>query len=486
MTKEHPFKNINDQLRSDLLKNRSLKPVIDTLNAQRLRALYQVSRELNTILDPDKLFREVIQKINELVKAERSVILLREGEDLKIRIAHNIDDQSERNAMHFSQRIVNTAMQEYRPVYSANAIEDDRFSQFQTIQQLEILSFICVPILVEERAIGTIYVDNRHIMHVFTEEDVDFLQAFANLLGIAIRNSLAYHAVEELNLSLERKVDERTSELRSAIEELKATQSQLVQSEKMASLGRLIAGFMHEFNNPINFIYSNLPHLQTYSNQVMGTLQKLLAQLPEEERIRIEEQQDLPFIFRDFEKLIEGIREGAERSRQIVEDLKNFSVSGNRQLNLINWEELLAYLTDIFLKHNADAPVIDINVAEPAFINGDRRDLNQALYNLLDNARRAGARHIWLRAYKEKGELVCTLKDDGCGISPENLTRIFDPFFTTREVGVGMGLGLSLVYNSIAHHGGTIDADSEVGKGTTFTIHLPLAKLENTTGGHPE
>jgi len=288
MSEKNPFKEVFKRLESEIPSTDESIKYLESLTNQRLQALYKVSQQINTILDPDVLFQKVIERTVELMNAEHAVIVLRENEDLKIRISHNIDDQSERNALTFSRSVVSRVIDEVKPLYSMNALEDQQFSQFQTIHQLEILSFICVPIQIGDEVIGTIYVDNRHLANVFTEEDVEFLQAFANLMGIAIRNSLAYKKIEELNRSLEAKVNERTAELRKTIEELKTTQQRLIQTEKMASVGRLIAGFIHEFNNPINFIYSNLPHLESYCLEILSALQNALKELPNPVRQKLE------------------------------------------------------------------------------------------------------------------------------------------------------------------------------------------------------
>ncbi|OPX33885.1 hypothetical protein B1H10_04810 [candidate division KSB1 bacterium 4484_188] len=479
MHKTNPFDDLYEMLRRDRPAAQKNADSLLALNKNRLQALYLVSQQLNTILDPDRLFEEVIRQITGLLKAEHAVIIMRENNRLKIRISHNIDDQSEQNALKFSRSVVSEVMNEYKPLYSTNALDDSRFSMFQTIQELEILSFICVPILVKGDAIGTIYVDNRHLTNVFTEADVEFLQVFANLLGIAVRNSLAYRQVEELNRSLEQKVKERTRELRRTIAELKETQAQLIRTEKMAGLGRLIAGFMHEFNNPINFIYSNLPHLEEYSRKLLKALNTSLANLPESLRESLENELELDYIRTDLMKLIDSIREGAQRSREIVEDLKNFAGSTASGKVVFNWNENLENVGRMFRKRVSQKVMLEIDSEDTFSIEGNKAELNQALLNLFHNAADAGASRITVTNRQDKGRLLCEISDNGCGIPEKDLPNIFDPFFTTKQVGKGMGLGLSIVYSSITHHGGQIEVSSEENRGTTFCIRLPLA-------GHPE
>lgn len=471
MSKKNPFREISDQVQIDHPDLAESFYSFDTLDKKRLQALYLLSQQLNRILDPDKIFKELIVKIVKLLEVERAIIILIEGEDLRIRISHNIDEQSEKNALNFSHTIVSKVIQDFKPLYSSNALDDSRFSQIQTIHKLEILSFICVPIRVGNEILGTIYVDNRHLTKVLTEADIEFLQAIANLVAIALHNSITYKKIEELNLSLEEKVRQRTERLQKTVEKLRSTQERLIQSEKMASLGRIIAGFMHEFNNPINFIYSNLPHLREYSEKLISEIKNLEKSGAAKKEI----DSDLQFIKKDLLNLIDGMQEGAERSRKIVEDLRNFSGVGSQNFQMLNWNENLKS-TVKFLKKGIDNSVkISISANETFFIEGNRAELNQALMNLLNNAVGAGADHIQIRNSREGDFLICEIEDNGKGISKEDLSKIYDPFYTTKEVGKGMGLGLSIVYSTINHHNGRVEVSSRINKGTTFKIFLPLA-----------
>ncbi len=471
---KNPFQEIDREIREDTRFSGDASLRLDVLNKQRLKALYQVGQKINQIINPDLLFEEIIRQVRELLKAEHVVILIQENQELRIRIAHNMDEQSRQNALTFSRSIVSQVMHGFKPIYSKNALHDPNFSQLQTVQKLEIFSFICVPIMVEGRVIGTIYVDNRKLPNVFDKSDVDFLQAFANLLGIAIRNSLAYQKLDELNRSLEEKVKSRTAQLQKALEELQETQERLIRTEKMASLGRLIAGFLHEFNNPINFVYSNLPHLEEYTRMMLAALEDALRKLPPEERQEFIEKYDLEFLKEDFQKLLSGIREGTVRTRELVNELRQFSSRSGEEKELIHWQENLQFVTRIFRERFHPRVKIAIEGGESVFVRGNRSEMNQVILNLLRNAVDAGATEITIRNAVRQGQLRCEIQDNGSGIEPENLSRIFDPFFTTKEVGKGMGLGLSIVYNIIQNHQGNITVHSQPGQGTTFVITLPV------------
>ncbi len=284
---------------------------------------------------------------------------------------------------------------------------------------------------------------------------------------------------------LERLVEQRTQALQQEIEERKHLESQLVQSEKLASLGQLAAGVAHEINNPVGFISSNLSTLDVYFNQLQ---QMLEAYQQAEETLATGEQHaqlkalrirlELDFLQDDIPILIRESKEGIGRVAQIVKDLKNFSRVDNDQawqfanlqqgidstLNIVASE--LKYKADV-VKHYAPLPEIECLASQ----------LNQVVMNLVINAAQAMGpeRGIITISNGVEGENVwLEVADNGCGIPPETVQKIFDPFFTTKPVGEGTGLGLSLSYGIVKKHRGDISVSSELGKGTTFRVVLPI------------
>ncbi|MCS3512190.1 MULTISPECIES: ATP-binding protein [Pseudomonas] len=284
---------------------------------------------------------------------------------------------------------------------------------------------------------------------------------------------------------LERLVEQRTQALQQEIEERKHLESQLVQSEKLASLGQLAAGVAHEINNPVGFISSNLSTLDGYFNQLQ---QMLEAYQQAEETLAPGEQHaqlkalrtrlELDFLQDDIPILIRETKEGIGRVAQIVKDLKNFSRVDNDQtwqfanlqqgidstLNIVASE--LKYKADV-VKHYEPLPEIECLASQ----------LNQVVMNLVINAAQAMGpeRGIITISNGVEGENVwLEVADNGCGIAPETVQKIFDPFFTTKPVGEGTGLGLSLSYGIVKKHRGDISVSSELGKGTKFRVVLPI------------
>ncbi|WP_082551848.1 ATP-binding protein [Massilia sp. Root351] len=291
----------------------------------------------------------------------------------------------------------------------------------------------------------------------------------------------------------------RNIELTALNEQLGMTQQQLLQSEKLASIGQLAAGVAHEINNPIGYIFSNFGTLQSYLGSLFDALQAYrdaephVADAAVAERLRaMREELDLDFLREDIPSLMNESKEGIVRVRHIVQDLKDFSrVDANQEwvwanlhqgidstLNIVSNE--VKYKADV-VKQYGDIPDIQCLPLQ----------LNQVVMNLVVNAAHAiGAERgtITVRTgADDAGEQVwLEVRDTGGGIAPDNLSRIFDPFFTTKPIGKGTGLGLSMAYGIVRKHNGSITVHSTVGAGTTFRVLLPVRHEEAQPGPAPE
>jgi two-component system NtrC family sensor kinase len=289
----------------------------------------------------------------------------------------------------------------------------------------------------------------------------------------------------------EQELQLRYDEMEALNTQLKETQNQLLQSEKMASIGQLAAGVAHEINNPIGYVYSNLGTLEKYVGdllQMVGAYEQLEALAPEGSPAlsgvrQIKQRVDLSFLREDLSGLMSESKEGITRVKKIVQNLKDFSHVGAAEewqwadlhrgldstLNIV-WNEI-KYKADV-RKEYGTIPEIECIPSQ----------LNQVFMNMLVNAAHAIQERgtITVRTGMEDGQVWIEIADTGTGIAPENLQRIFDPFFTTKPVGKGTGLGLSLSYGIVHKHHGQITVQSELGKGTTFRIRLPASRAEAT------
>lgn len=301
--------------------------------------------------------------------------------------------------------------------------------------------------------------------------------------------------VRDQNVMLEKKVAERTEELQTsnsslstALQDLKDTQIQLVDAEKMASLGQLTAGIAHEINNPINFVKSNIKPLQLDINdllEVIGEYDKLhgtdQAAIPEKlnQIAKLKKQIDLDYVKTEIESLVKGIREGAERTAEIVTGLRNFSRLDESEVKTVNIHEGIES-TLVLLKNQLPSNIrVECRFEANGQIECFPGKLNQVFMNILSNGIQAikekpeqGDESIVVSTRDLGEQILVSIKDSGMGMTEEVKQKIFDPFFTTKDVGEGTGLGLSIVYKIIQKHGGKIEVESFRGKGAEFLITL--------------
>lgn len=276
------------------------------------------------------------------------------------------------------------------------------------------------------------------------------------------------------------------------VDERKQLESQLVQSEKLASLGQLAAGVAHEINNPIGFISSNLGTLDNYFQQLQAMLdgyrqaESSIESAECAERLQqLRERIELDFLREDIPLLIKESKDGISRVGQIVKDLKDFSrVDSNLEWQWSNLQQGIESTLNIVaneLKYKADV-LKDYQVLPD--IECLPSQINQVIMNLIVNASQAiGPERgtLTLRTGHAAQSVWIEVQDTGSGIAPQDLQKIFDPFFTTKPVGQGTGLGLSLSYGIIKKHRGDITVRSEVGVGTTFRVELPIRQTSQVT-----
>ena len=288
----------------------------------------------------------------------------------------------------------------------------------------------------------------------------------------------------------------RNAELQNANAQLEATHLQLLQSEKLASVGQLAAGVAHEINNPVGFVLSNLNTLKRYLEDMLQVIQAYqgVVEAPDPQRAtairqldQAKQAADWEFLCEDLPAMLIESSDGLERVRVIVQDLKDFSRAGTHatwlEADLEHELERTLKVCWNALKYKA---TIVREYGQIGLVECIPSQINQVFLNLLTNAGHAlgDAGTIWLRSGTEGPEaLWLEVEDSGCGIPPENLGKIFDPFFTTKPVGTGTGLGLSLSYGIIATHLGRIEVFSPPGQGARFRITLPRHRAAEAASG---
>ncbi|MEG4118738.1 ATP-binding protein [Microcoleus sp. N9_B4] len=322
---------------------------------------------------------------------------------------------------------------------------------------------------------------------VTTEDEVGTLAKSINQLVQWVAEYT--HELELARHNLEERVQERTEELTAALHQLKHTQTQLIQTEKMSSLGQMVAGVAHEINNPVNFIYGNLEYANQYIIDLLKLIRLYQQEYPQPTEAIAQEiaEIELDFLAEDLLKLLESMKIGSERIRQIVLSLRNFSRLDESQMKLVDIHEGIENTLLILnsrLKHGIE---VIKNYGELPEIECYPAQLNQVFMNIIvnaidaleesgDNSKKSKIPQILIQTQKlDSSQILVRICDNGPGISPAIHSKLFDPFFTTKEPGKGTGIGLAICYQIVEKHGGKIEVISSLGAGAEFAIALPAS-----------
>ena len=322
---------------------------------------------------------------------------------------------------------------------------------------------------------------------VTTEDEVGTLAKSINQLVEWVAEYT--HELELGRQTLEQRVEERTEELTAALHELKHAQTQLIQTEKMSSLGNMVAGIAHEINNPVNFIHGNLEYANQYIIDLLKLIRLYQQEYPQPTEVIAEEIADieLDFLREDLLKLLESMKIGSERIRQIVLSLRNFSRLDEAQMKLVDIHEGIDNTLLILNSRLKQGIEVVKNYGELPEIECYPAQLNQVFMNIIvnaidaleeswDNSKKGKNLQILIQTQKlDSSQILVRICDNGPGISPAIQSKLFDPFFTTKEPGKGTGIGLAICYQIMEKHRGKIEVISSLGAGAEFAIALPAS-----------
>jgi signal transduction histidine kinase len=494
---QHSQRMLDLQSEEILYSNNELEKKFRDLEStiEQLSLLSELAAAVGATLDVEKIYEQTLERLVHAMGYHAAYLFVVDPGRRVVRghrMAGSVGQESQFRAMEFalddpragSARVAVTGL----PLVVDDAEKPDQPIDAPSVRALGLRSIVMVPLRVKGEVFGVLSVASSEPGRVGTS-DMELLSTVANHVALAVDRAESFQTIEELSRGLEDKVRVRTEQLRSANEELQAayrdlqtTQMRLIQREKMASMGQLVAGVAHELNNPIGFVYSNVTTLEDFVKRLRGMLEVFRGlPLPTETRDLVQaewERRKIDYALRYLDSMTQGIREGAERARKIVRDLRVFARSQDDVWQPVDLhEEIESSLT--LLNHLLkDRVTVHRKLGDLPQVECIRSSIDQVFLNLLANAAQAieGSGAITIETRREGEMAVITVADTGPGIAPGVIGRIFDPFFTTKTVGEGTGLGLSISYEIVKKHGGEIVAESPVSGGAVFTVRLPIAR----------
>ena len=448
--------------------------------------LINLSNQIVNIHDDQNLYQTVVNTIAEITEFDKVAIIPLDQKNNKF-------VQSVSQGLSLSVDDTNSLPEQSKLIqYLLHHNHIRKFSEKEFQPYFDLLSsVIFIAIGRNQNLFGFLSIGTEKDVSPLSGEDIELFESLGNQMAIAIENNdYIRRSTEMIKKLTEAEVrekylkeleatnavlDSKNQDLQKLYDELKNTQAQLIHSEKMASLGQLVAGISHELNNPIGFIYANVKQLKSYTDKIekfSQTLKSETSQSVGKTKIKIES------ILPDLKSLIDDTIHGSQMVKNLVDNLRKFSHLDQAQWKEVNIHEGIESSLMILNPEIKHRITIEKEFNAKRLIECNPGQINQVFLNLLSNAAQAidGKGIIRIKTDEDKHNLIVIISDTGKGIPDKIINKVFDPFFTTKDVGEGTGLGLSISYSIIKNHDGTIEVNSEVNKGTSFTLTLPFTR----------
>ena len=494
--------NISDRKRAELALSKSEAQLREL--ARREQLINRLASQIRNSLDLDTILETTVQQLRDLLEIDLCVFTwyrphvnppvwevykeVKTAETPSVIGAYSTDEIGV-----LARRILKGKIVRYDDV-AAISVPKLRDSLLARGYQ----SILGLPIETKSGDLGSFICINFSQVRHWTDGEVELLASIREQLAIAINQGKLYEQAQESA----RLATAKTQELKASLTQLKRTQSQLIQAEKMSSLGQLVAGVAHEINNPVNFIYGNLTPAQEYIQDLLRLMEIYQQEYPNPTEYLAEEIEkiELDFLVEDLPKLLNSMKVGAERIKEIVKSLRTFSRLDEAEVKEVDIHENIDSTLMILqtrLKHSSNSSEIQVATAygKLPLIECYAGQLNQVFMNIISNAIdtlhekdknrsleeiQVNPSTIEIKTLVDKEWVEITIADNGIGIKKEAIEKIFDPFYTTKAIGKGTGLGLSISYQIVVDkHGGSLRCVSQWGTGTKFIIQLPVTIKKN-------
>ncbi|WP_315788998.1 sensor histidine kinase [Fischerella sp. JS2] len=458
---------------------------------QEIDLFEDISTQITASLDVRQIAQLVLQEISQLIESSAGIILLLSPNAMAFESIAEFGLFFAHGYPELGKGIIGNIVQSNRAELINDVQADPRLQGQENFRAL-----ICVPLRTKERVLGAIAIGTQKT-DAYTTEHLKLVSIFASQTAIAIEKALLYE--QSCQAAAEAKA--QTEKLQQALQDLQLAQTQLIQSEKMSSLGQLIAGVAHEINNPVNFICGNLKYVAEYAKDLLQLLQdyqKFLPVAPAELQSELDSI-DVEFLMQDLPKLLDSMKLGTDRIVEIVQSLKNFSRHDEAQMKAVNIHDGINGTLMILrhrLKASAYHPEITVvkEYGKLPLVECYPGQLNQVFMNILANAIDALEEKVGCRTWSGDNSEQSTLPtiyirteilddqwisiriaDNGPGMTEDVIQRIYDPFFTTKEIGKGTGLGMAISHQIVVdRHRGILQCRSQPGQGTEFWIQIPV------------
>ncbi len=477
--------------------------------AQRERIVNQITSQTRQSFDLETILTQAIVQLRQALAVDRCIVHLveLEGEpDLSVN-----DDDSTAQDPAFRRKhlyeschpdfptsvedfdthgpITQWVVQHRRRVVIANVDQDERIGpDNEEYCKAQIRSSLVVPVQTREALYAILYLNQCSRVRFWSMNDQKLAQAVADQLAVSIQQAYLYAQIRQQAAESA----SQAAHLKATLQELRATQAQLIQSEKMSGLGRMVAGLAHEVNNPVTFIYGNVPYIDAYLQDLVQLVKGYREACPNPPPAlrALEEDVDVDFLVRDSQQILTSIRIGAERIRQIILSLRNFSRLDESHRKLVDVHEGLES-TLCILRDRLERVEVVRQYGELPRVECYPKQLNQVFMNLLMNAiealetqpERSGRidlrTELVMSPESHRALIRIAIADNGPGIPADIQPKIFDPFFTTKEIGQGTGLGLAICYQTVVtQHRGNLTIQSLPSQGTEAIIELPVRLVQ--------